>query len=208
MKLLTLAVAIALLGIFGCDEPNQMMQQVTRETGEIGETGETAPTAGDVIINQLWNGEVYCPDPYWCDPVFSYTNVPGEDNTGQVTIYVDIPEVVSDGPHTVHLTWDPDRLELDIPNQRLAEFPEDDFKRMESTFFLKRGDTIVFKYEWIHEELLDAWISVWYDESLEIRDEENVTEGNVEWAAEPVGAWSDSLEALEAGGILIVPSTE
>ena len=207
MKLLTLAVAIALLGIFGCDEPNQMMQQVTRETGEIGETGETAPTAGDVLISPLYNGEVLCPDPYWCDPVFSYTNVPGEDNTGQVTIYVDIPEVVSDGPHTVHLTWDPDFLETDIPNQRLAEFPEWDFKRMESTFFLKRGDTIVFKYELIHEEVIGAIIGVWYDESLEIRDEENVTEG-ADIPFELASEWDDSLEAIRAGDFWIEPSTE
>ncbi len=207
MKFLTLAVAIALLGIFGCDEPNQMMQQVTRETGEIGETGETAPTAGDVLIESHTPAPFRCPDPYWCEPVFSYTNVPGEDNTGQLTIYVDIPEAVGDGPHTVHLTYDPDLLETDIPNQRLAEFPEWDFKRMESTFFLKRGDTIVFKYELIHEEVLGAVIGVWYGESLRIQDAENVTEG-VEVAFGIASGWDESLEALAAGDFWIEPSTE
>ena len=207
MKLLTLAVAIALLGMFGCDEPNQMMQQVTRETGEIGETGGTAPTAGDVLIN--WNG-AYCPDPYWCDPSFSYTNVLGEDNTGQVTIYVDIPEAVGDGPHTVHLIWDPDALEMDIPNQRLAEFPEWDFKRMEATFFLKRGDTIVFNYELISEGSMTygSYFDVLHGEGLRIRDAENVTEGNVEFGAELPAEWDESLEAIRVGSIVIKPSTE
>lgn len=158
MKLLTLAVAIALLGIFGCDEPNQMMQQVTRETGKIGETGETGPTTGDVLIGDAYS----CPERFLCGQ-FSYTNMPGDDNTGRLTIYVEIPEALGDGLHTVHLTYDPTKLETDIPNQQLEEFPDSDFKRMVSTFFLKRGDTIVFNYKFIGEEPSSAGIRI-FDE--------------------------------------------
>ena len=174
MKLLTLAVAIALLGtlFFGCDESKTMMEEVTRETGETGET----PTAGEVFVS-----ETDCEGAYRCFPGFSYTNVPGDDNTGQLTIYVDIPEALGDGPHAVTVTYDPTWLETDIPNKRLLE--EDDWKQIESTFFLKRGDTIVFEYQfqYIDGKLYGANIGIWED--FHLRDPNHkANQEPLEWA--------------------------
>lgn len=142
MKLLTLAVAIALLGIFGCDEPNQMMQQVTRETGEISETGDTvetvktAPTTGEILLR-----ETNCfVAPLWeCVAGISYT-----DNSGHITIYFDIPEAIGEGPHPVRLIYENTQLQTDLPNKRISENYAD---LTEADFFLKRGDTIRFNYE-------------------------------------------------------------
>ena len=194
MKFLTLAVAIALLGIFGCNEPQTMMEQVTRETGE---TGETPPPVGDILIS-----ETDCEGDFRCFPGFSYTNVPGDDNTGQLTIYVDIPEALGDGPHAVSITYDPTRIETDILNKRtlgvaVAETDEFVGEETHSTFFVNRGDTIVFEYQYqyINGELYGTNIEIY--ENFHLRDPDH--EANVE----PI-FWDEDLGS-HAGVITLEP---
>ena len=155
MKFLTLAVAIALLGIFGCDEPNQMMQQVTRETGEIS---EAPPTTGNI-----WLSETDCfeANPWYCHAGVSYTDIPGDDNTGQLTIYFEIPETIRGNAYEVILRYDPDRLETDIQRVQTIAITEGEHvvrKDTTATFILKRGETIRFNYE-----VLDGFavIEIW-----------------------------------------------
>lgn len=92
MKLLTLAVAIALLGtlFLGCDESKTMMEQVMSEPHEIPmEESPSKPHQtyrGEVIVR-----EADCKDDSHCVVGISYTEGPGENDLRWLTIYFDLP---------------------------------------------------------------------------------------------------------------------
>lgn len=112
MKLLTLAVVIALLGMFlGCDEPNQLMEEITREAPPM----TPAEPRGEVIAQEALDTSAS-----WRNVGISYTNAANADGTGQLTIYFEIPDALGDGPHSVTLHYWPE-VETNLPNQQLLE---------------------------------------------------------------------------------------
>lgn len=125
MKLLTLAVAIALLGIFGCAEPNQLMEEITRETPPL----TPAEPRGEVTVQETVGASS------WHNVGISCTNAANKDGTGQLTIYFEIPEALGEGPHSVTLHYWPD-VETNLPNQQLLEEGAYEEGGKWSTYFL------------------------------------------------------------------------
>lgn len=117
MKLLTLAVAIALLGtlFFGCDESKTMMEEITRETPPMTPAEPTpVEPRGDVTVQEAPEASS------WSNVGISYTNAANKDGTGQLTIYFEIPDALGEGPHSVTLVYWPE-VETNLPNQQLLE---------------------------------------------------------------------------------------
>lgn len=155
MKLLTLAVAIALLGtlFFGCDESKTMMEEITRETPPMTPAEPTpAEPRGEVTVKETVGASS------WRNVGISHTNAANEDGTGQLTIYFEIPDAIGEGPHSVTLVYLPEEVQTDLPNQQLIEqnqytkegtdwstyFIAD---RILATVALDSNDKIVFGYQ-------------------------------------------------------------
>ena len=178
MKTLTLAAVavVALLGFLsGCDESQTMMEQVTREVTPAPEetvpveeaqptpeeevaVEETPPAPEEETLAETFparRGEVTLAETA-CDTDFclvgiSYTNDANPDNTGQLTIYFDIPEALGPGPHRVFVRYQHEFLQTDIPVEntqfvrRLEPGTWVDYT--EAAFVLDADDKIVFRYQ-------------------------------------------------------------
>ena len=85
----------------------------------------------------------------------SYTNEWNPDNTGQLTIYFDIPDALGPGPHRVLVRYEKAFMETDIPfeNKQVLAGKDEVFSHRgmwdtytEAILFLDVDDKIVFNY--------------------------------------------------------------